>query len=179
MSANRSDPKPAVETIAWESYGTVCVSRSPEQTHELGRRIGALARAGQCIALDGQLGSGKTQLVRGIAEGARVADLSLVCSPTYVLLNIYEADPADNASKSICHLDAYRLQGGGDIEAIGFADLLDERAITVIEWASRVADVLPEDHLQIDLELLDPLSRRLTFCANGERSREMLASLHG
>src|SRR5262245_44295827 len=77
------------------TFPMLFTSNSPEETLALGRRLGALALPGQLIALHGNLGAGKTLLTRGIAEGAQVADIGLVSSPTYVLCNIYPRDPAN------------------------------------------------------------------------------------
>src|SRR5690348_2230878 len=109
-------------------------THSTAQTLALGRALGKLAPTPLCIALNGQLGAGKTHLVRGIAAGAQVADPNLVSSPTYVLLNIYPAAPANPHSKTVFHLDAYRTHSLADFEAVGLDELLEQPAITVIEW---------------------------------------------
>ncbi len=120
-----------------------------EETMNLGAAIGRLGGPGQIISLDGPLGTGKTQLVRGLAAGAGVADLSLVCSPTYVLLNIYNADESKANARTVYHLDAYRIKSSEDFSAIGFDELLDQGGIVVVEWAARVADLLPADRLAV------------------------------
>ena len=97
------------------STGVEIISRSVEETLALGRRVGALCEPGMCITLSGPLGAGKTHFVRGLAEGAGVADVGLVSSPTYVLLNIYPADARNAEAKAVYHLDAYRLAGGEDL----------------------------------------------------------------
>ncbi|HMD55491.1 MAG TPA: tRNA (adenosine(37)-N6)-threonylcarbamoyltransferase complex ATPase subunit type 1 TsaE, partial [Phycisphaerae bacterium] len=133
-------------------------SHNIEETLNLGRSIGRMAEPGQCIALDGPLGVGKTQLVRGIAVGAKAADPSIVNSPTYVLLNVYE--PAqDEEAKTVFHLDAYRVRDSAQFAAIGFDELLEQGGVVVLEWASRVPDLLPEDHLQITGEIIDENNR--------------------
>lgn len=153
------------------------ITHSVDETVTLGRWIGELARTGQAIGLDGDLGAGKTQLVRGIAQGAGVADLSLVCSPTYVLLNIYPADPAKPAGKTLYHLDAYRVHGAADFAAVGFDELLDQNALVVLEWAARVPELLPADSLRLAADIIDSCSRRWTARAAGKNSRELLARL--
>ncbi len=119
-----------------------------EETEALGRLIGALAPAlpaTTCITLEGPLGAGKTQLARGIAAGAGVDDLSLVSSPTYVLLNIYRGP------KPVFHLDAYRVASGEDFAAVGFEELLAGGGIVIVEWAARIAELLPADRLEVIL----------------------------
>jgi tRNA threonylcarbamoyladenosine biosynthesis protein TsaE len=159
-------------------------THSVDQTLALGRALGRLAPnppAVTCIALDGPLGSGKTHLTRGIAQGAQVLDESLVSSPTYVLMNIYDGP------KPVRHLDAYRIHSADDFTALGFEDL-DTGAeteggaggIVVVEWASRVKDLLPPDTLWIAIshegDLLDQ-TRSFDLTATGPNSAAFLAQL--
>src|SRR5438309_945802 len=104
-------------------------TRSVEETLALGERLGRLAAPGLCIALHGMLGAGKTHLVRGLARGAAVADEGLVSSPTYVLLNVYPAARGVAGSKTVFHLDAYRVAGEEDLAAVGFQEMLDASAL--------------------------------------------------
>src|SRR5438552_3678081 len=129
-------------------------THSVQQTLALGRLIGWLAPptpAVTCIALDGLLGAGKTHLTRGIAWGARVADLDVVSSPTYVLMNIYQGD------KPIYHFDAYRVESADAFDELGFAEIASGSAggggggILVVEWAQRVAAVMPSDTLWVQI----------------------------
>ena len=150
---------------------------SVEQTIKLGEAIGRLVPAGQVIALDGPLGTGKTQLVRGIALGAGVADISLVCSPTYVLLNIYPADETVPRAKTVYHLDAYRVRSTEDFAAIGFDELLDQDGIVVLEWASRTPGLLGDNALHITGTVLDETSRLWRLAAQGEESEKLLKEL--
>jgi len=128
-------------------------TRKVEETLALGRLIGRLA-AGlpgvTCIGMDGPLGAGKTHLTRGIAEGAGVADASLVSSPTYVLMNIYEG------KTPVRHFDAYRVGAAEEFAEIGFDEAVMGageigEGIVVVEWAGRVAAVMPGDTLWIEI----------------------------
>ena len=148
-----------------------------EETIKLGAAIGRLGEAGQIISLDGPLGTGKTQLVRGLAAGAGVTDLSLVCSPTYVLLNIYNADDHKTGSRTVYHLDAYRIKSSEDFSAIGFDELLDQGGIVVVEWAARVADLLPSDRLAITGEWCGEIGRLWRLDATGPKSEGLLRKL--
>lgn len=148
-----------------------------EETMNLGAAIGRLGGPGQIVSLDGPLGTGKTQLVRGVAAGAGVADLSLVCSPTYVLLNIYNADETKANARTVYHLDAYRIKSSEDFSAIGFDELLDQGGIVVVEWAARVADLLPADRLAITGEWSGENSRLWHISAKGPNSQRLLAEL--
>ena len=147
-------------------------SRSPEETLEIGRRIGRAARPGDVAALAGELGSGKTVLAKGMAEGLGAAAAREVLSPTFVLCREYLGGRIP-----FYHLDAYRLRGAADLEAIGSAEILAQGGLAAVEWADRAPEALPPDHLEVRLEVAGPASRRLTFLPRGPRSRELLAAL--
>lgn len=119
-------------------------SASPEQTRAIGRELGRSAPPGSVLALSGELGAGKTQLAKGVAEGLGVE--SVVNSPTFVLMNEHVG------RLRLYHIDAYRL---ADPEEAVAAGLLDEREIdglTVIEWADRLDGWLPLDRLDLALD---------------------------
>lgn len=107
-------------------------SNSPEQTVELGRRIGRQLRGGEVFALYGPLGSGKTRLIKGIAAGAGAEDLRNVTSPTFVLVNQYEG------RFDIYHIDAYRLDSIAEFEMLGFDDFCYPQSVVFIEWADKI-----------------------------------------
>ena len=146
------------------------ILRSPEETRALGRRLGGLLRAGDFVALIGELGAGKTLLVRGAAEGAGVTDAA--SSPTFALVNLYRGGRV-----SLQHLDLYRLSGPLELFALGFEDLLAEPAATLCEWADRAGPALPEDRLEVRLDPAGPEERRATFIAHGARAEELLQAL--
>lgn len=149
------------------------IATSTEQTCALGRLIGRLAGPGQCIALEGILGAGKTQLVRGLAQGSNVADLSLVCSPTYCLLNVYQADTDLPNSRTVYHMDAYRVADAEQFAAVGFDELLDQGGLVVLEWASRVQGLLPSDYLEIRGEVEDQTTRLWRLRGTGPQSADL------
>ena len=130
------------------------VSEGPDDTHAIGRRIGSAAAPGTVLALTGELGAGKTQLAKGVAEGLGVT--SVVNSPTFVLMNEHVG------RLRLHHIDAYRL---ADAEEASAAGLLDERfadGVTVVEWADRLDGWLPAERLEIHLETpMDAPMRRL------------------
>ncbi|MFL5312017.1 MAG: tRNA (adenosine(37)-N6)-threonylcarbamoyltransferase complex ATPase subunit type 1 TsaE [Myxococcales bacterium] len=146
------------------------ILRSPEETRALGRRLGGLLRAGDFVALVGELGAGKTLLVRGVAEGAGVTDAA--SSPSFALVNLYRG-----GTVALQHLDLYRLAGPAELFALGFEDLLTEPAATLCEWADRAGPALPADRLEILLEPTGPQGRRATLRAHGVRARELLDAL--
>ena len=147
-------------------------SDSPQATHEIGRRLGRALGPGHVVALTGPLGSGKTTLVRGIADGAGVADLRQVSSPTFIIVNEYETI----GSLRIYHVDTYRLGGSDDLEVLGFDEMTRVGAV-LVEWADRVADLLPADRLSIQLEPLAADRRRLHCRAEGAGTRILLEAL--
>ena len=127
--------------------------RSVEETQQLAGRLAAKLHGGECIALHGELGAGKTQFVRGLVAGLG-GDPRTVSSPTYVLLHIY-----DSSRLPIFHLDAYRVGGPEDFEAIGFLELLEQNGVVVVEWASRVQALLPENCIHVTLQTVDKNTR--------------------
>lgn len=111
-------------------------SRSPEQTVELGRRIGSQLRGGEIFAITGPLGSGKTRLIKGIAAGAGAQDVRSVTSPTFVIVNQYEG------RLDIYHIDAYRLDSVAEFEMLGFDDFCYPQSVVLIEWADKIAPAI-------------------------------------
>lgn len=149
-----------------------------DATRRIGVGLGAALRPGYVVALIGPLGSGKTTLVKAVAEGAGVADQRQVNSPTFVIVNEYEgtAGPPIELPLRIYHIDAYRLRGGADLEALGFDEMCANGAV-LIEWADRVADVLPDDHLTVTIEPTGDTQRRFRCSAGGPDSRALLPAL--
>ena len=108
-----------------------------EETVALGEKLAAALKPGDVLLLEGDLGAGKTQLVRGLARGLHL-DESQVCSPTFVLMNVYRAI----GSPALIHLDAYRLSGSDDLDAIGYDAATARPCIVAIEWPSRLGERL-------------------------------------
>jgi tRNA threonylcarbamoyladenosine biosynthesis protein TsaE len=145
-------------------------SRSAEETLELGRRVGAVCGAGALVALEGELGAGKTRFVKGLALGAGVPDADVVTSPTFVLLNLY------GGRVPVAHYDLYRLDAV-DLPALGFHDFR-ETSLMVVEWAEKVEERLFGDHVRVRIEIAGENSRRLMFGARGPRSVALLSGLN-
>ena len=123
------------------------VSQSPQQTIEVGRRIGRKLKGGEVIAVCGPLGSGKTHLIKGIAAGAGAKDSKQVNSPTFVIINEY------SGRFDIYHIDAYRLNSVPEFEMLGFDDFCYEQSVVLIEWADKIESALRAiDYIRIELE---------------------------
>jgi tRNA threonylcarbamoyladenosine biosynthesis protein TsaE len=122
------------------------VSNSVHQTEQIAADLARTFRGGECVALHGDLGAGKTQFVRGIVQGLN-GNPHAVSSPTFVLLNVY-----DDGLLKVFHLDAYRVHGAEDFEAIGFGELLEQDGVVIVEWAERVELLLP-DVKRIDVRI--------------------------
>lgn len=117
--------------------------RSPKHTHRLGRCLGTLLQGGEVLALFGELGAGKTSLVKGIADGL-LAEPTDVSSPTFTLIHEYRG------RLPLVHSDLYRLTAA-QLEDTGLNDYLDGHTVTAIEWADRWGDGLPSDRLDVHL----------------------------
>jgi tRNA threonylcarbamoyladenosine biosynthesis protein TsaE len=104
-------------------------SKSPSDTWDIGEYIGKQARPGELYALYGELGSGKTQLAKGIARGIGVADWEYVVSPSFTIMNIYDG------SFLLCHVDLYRIEGA-EVDDLNLEEFL-QKGIVVVEWAER------------------------------------------
>jgi tRNA threonylcarbamoyladenosine biosynthesis protein TsaE len=137
----------------------------PAATERLGEWLGEFLVPGDTLGLCGELGAGKTTLVRGLARGLKLDDAAAVCSPTYLL--VVEHD----GPKPLLHADAYLPQKlAGFLDDGGLDYLLDERAVVVVEWADRVRAWLPSETLWLELGLAAGGGRRATFrCAAPQR----------
>ena len=139
----------------------VLFSDSPSETFRIGRILGELLRDGDCVALTGELGAGKTRLTQGIANGLGVPESYAVTSPTFTLLNEYPG-----RETVLHHLDVYRLTGSADLMEIGYEEYLSGGGVMVIEWAEKIIDQIPEGALFIKLSYLEENMRKieLTGC---------------
>jgi len=124
-------------------------SPSSRDTRAAARRLGAAIEASPetravalVIGLVGPLGAGKTEWVKGLAEGLGV-EAKLVASPTFVIASEYPG------ARALAHVDFYRLESEGELEAAGFLDLLDPGRVVAIEWADRFPDALPDDRIEV------------------------------
>jgi tRNA threonylcarbamoyladenosine biosynthesis protein TsaE len=132
--------------------------------------LGVWLEAGDVVALNGELGSGKTEFVHGLAQGLEVPP-QMVASPSFTLVHEYPG------RVPLVHLDLYRLE---DLPASMLPDLeeyLVGPQVVAVEWARRLAPLLPGDYLEVDLKIAGENDRQLTFTGHGPRSRELVRRL--
>ncbi len=123
----------------------VTETRSPEETYELGKKIGLQARAGQVYTLTGDLGVGKTVFTQGVAAGLGITEP--VSSPTFTIVQVYE-----EGRLPFYHFDVYRIGDIEEMEEIGYDDYFFGEGICLIEWAELIEEILPDDRISITIE---------------------------
>lgn len=162
----RSTLPESAEAAELVSRGSL-MSDGPERTRAIGRALGEAAAPGTVLALVGELGAGKTQLAKGVAEGLGVT--SVVNSPTFVLMN-------EHAGRlRLYHIDAYRLDDPEDAVAAGLIDERQADGVAVVEWADRIVEWLPVERLDIAIGAAgaDPDARELRWTAIGDAHRRL------
>jgi tRNA threonylcarbamoyladenosine biosynthesis protein TsaE len=137
-------------------------------TEELGRRLGPHLFAGAVIGLVGQLGAGKTHFTRAVAVGLGIRNPAVVNSPTFVLIQEYQA------RLPIYHFDTYRLANADSFSDLGVHEYFHGDGVCLIEWADRFPDELPGERLDVMIQILDPNRRRFVLTAWGDRYEELL-----
>jgi len=147
------------------------ISRSLNQTLKIGKKIAASLCTGDIICLFGELGSGKTALVKGIAQGLGI-NKEQVVSPSFVLLRAYA-----KAKLPLYHFDLYRLKAAQDIRGLGYEEYFYAQGVSVIEWADRLGYFLPQECLKIELFHKSKAQRLLKFSASGSRYRQLLKEI--
>lgn len=142
------------------------ITKSQEETIEAGLRFAEKLKGGEILALTGELGSGKTTFIKGLAEGLQVNET--ITSPTFVLLKTYDARKIDNSNEhriehlALVHVDAYRAESIEDIKSVGIEDYLNRRdVILAIEWAEKIRKILPKNIIQIKFKNLNNNKREI------------------
>ncbi len=132
----------------------VYTTESAEETEKLGFEIGKNAVNGDVIAVTGELGTGKTALTRGIAEGMGITED--ITSPTFSLMEIHEGE------KTLYHFDLYRIKDDREFNNLCFEEYWENNGISVVEWAERAGSRLPERRIDITIEYISSTERRIT-----------------
>jgi tRNA threonylcarbamoyladenosine biosynthesis protein TsaE len=146
------------------------ITSSPEQTWQSGEILGKLLNAGDTVCLYGDLGAGKTNIAYGIALGLEVRE-QYITSPTFTFVNEYQG------RVPLYHIDLYRLQEPVELENIGFREYLGSDGVTVIEWAERAGEELPDECLSVYLSFVDENRREIGFVAEGQRYGTLVEKL--
>ncbi|MFA5078465.1 MAG: tRNA (adenosine(37)-N6)-threonylcarbamoyltransferase complex ATPase subunit type 1 TsaE [Dehalococcoidia bacterium] len=145
------------------------ITGSPDQTRRLGMHIGRLAEGNQVYLLTGNLGTGKTHLVQGIAFGLGIDEYA--CSPSFMIAREY------HGRLPLYHLDLYRLDHLEEIAGIGLDEYFRDDSVCAIEWADKGTDVLPGNNLTIRLTHLPGEKRSISFIPHGKRYDELVKRL--
>lgn len=145
-------------------------SRSPEQTRRVGMRLGGLLQTGDMVCLQGELGTGKTTLVQGLAQGW--GSMDPVSSPTFIIVNVYRRP--DN--RQLYHMDAYRLDSAPEAAELDLDEMLSQGSL-LIEWPERVRAILPDEHMWITFEYVAEENRQMLIKATGKRYDDLLTAL--
>ena len=162
MSVNKNGQ--AIKTSPFE-----LVSHSPADTRRLGVRIGKLAAAGDVYLLTGNLGAGKTCLTQGIASGLDIKEYTL--SPSFVIMREL------HGRLPLYHADLYRLENLNEIADLGLDDYFYGRGVCVVEWAERALELLPPEHLLINLGHMDAKQRLFRFEPKGRRYQQLATEI--
>ncbi len=142
-------------------------TNKPEETKELGKQLGLLAKENMVFTLTGDLGAGKTTLTQGIAKGLDIE--KTVSSPTFTILKIY------HGRMDLYHFDAYRLEGLH--QDLGFEEMIDGEGLTVIEWPMYIQDMIGEEFLEIEIKFIEEEVREFVLKANGKAYEELLGEI--
>jgi len=138
------------------------VTESADETRSIAAEIGRVSLAGDVILLTGELGTGKTTFVQGLADGLGVSEA--VTSPTFTLVHEYLS-----GRLTLIHVDPYRLETEREIVELGFDDWIDRDAVLVIEWGERLGGLTPSGHLAVAIETLPDDRRRISMQPVGNR----------
>ncbi|MBC8059335.1 MAG: tRNA (adenosine(37)-N6)-threonylcarbamoyltransferase complex ATPase subunit type 1 TsaE [Clostridiaceae bacterium] len=119
------------------------IAESVEETINIGEKLGALVNSGDIICLIGDLGTGKTHFVKGLAKGLEIKDY--ITSPTFTIVNEYQG------RLKLYHFDVYRVDDPDEIHAIGFDEYIFSSAVSIIEWSNFIEELIPEENLTINI----------------------------
>src|SRR5450759_5272138 len=144
------------------------ISVSAQQTWGIARFIGEKLREGDVLALSGELGSGKTCFTGGLARGLGVSEKYQITSPTFTLINEYPA------RCKLYHFDVYRLSSYSELEDLGYEEYFAGDGVVVIDWAEKIAKLIPRDSIFINFEYVDENSRKMIIRGLKSRLNELV-----
>ena len=147
------------------------LSRSPEETMDIGRTMAQKVLSGDILAFSGDLGAGKTCFIQGVCRGLGVPEDIYITSPSFVILNRYKG------RLPIYHFDFYRLSCQDEILDLGYEEYFFGHGVCLVEWAERAEGILSEAYLKIRINNLSPTERRIELSAYGDDYQERFCSL--
>jgi tRNA threonylcarbamoyladenosine biosynthesis protein TsaE len=142
-------------------------TQSTSETIRIGKSIGSLLRSGDVVALAGELGTGKTQFIKGLAAGVGVGKPTYISSPSFTLINEYPG------KVSFYHIDLYRLRSEKEAEELGLEEYFQGEGITAIEWADKIPSFLPKEILWIHIQYTGKNTRSIEAIGKGKRYEEL------
>lgn len=148
--------------------GFSVVSRSAAETRNWGKKLGRILKGGEVIGLTGELGTGKTCFVRGLAEGLEVSKEAWIRSPSFTLINEYDG------RLPIYHIDLYRIEGSREMEELNLREYLFSDGVSVVEWFEHLPMGEVEESLRVEFSYVNTRTRRLAFTACGNHYEEVL-----
>ena len=151
----------------------VIQTRSTLETIRTGKRIGRLLKVGDVVALVGELGAGKTQLIKGLAAGVGIGNPTYISSPSFTLINEYPG------KIPFYHIDLFRLEREKEAEELGLEDYFQGGGITAIEWADKIPSLLPKEMLLIHIVYTGKNTRSIEIRGKGKRYQKILEGLQG
>ncbi len=149
----------------------VLQTSSTSETIRIGKRLGRLLEPGDVVALVGDLGTGKTQFIKGLAEGVGVGKATYVSSPSFTLINEYPG------RIPLYHIDLFRLESEKEVEGLGLEEYILGNGITAIEWAEKVSSLLPEELLLVKILYTGEHSRTIEITPKGKRYEVLINRL--
>lgn len=147
------------------------ITHSAQQTRKWGTKLGRLMERGEIIGLIGELGSGKTCFVRGMAEGLEVDQETWIRSPSFTLINEY------HGRLPVYHIDLYRIGSRDELEGLNLREYLYSDGVSLIEWFEHLPADEVDEFLEVRLAYANGAKRELTFTPHGERYERILESL--
>lgn len=148
-------------------YGIQLKTKGVRETISIGRTLGKSLSAGDVICLTGELGTGKTCFVKGLAGGLGIKG-KIVTSPTFIIIREYKG------RIPLYHIDLYRIGFVDDIRDIGMEEMIYGHGVTAIEWAERIKDILPDERIDVTLKYVDEKTRNIGVKAFGLHHKEVL-----
>lgn len=149
----------------------VIQTKSASETIRVGKSIGSCLRSGDVVALVGELGAGKTQLIKGLGAGVGIRNPAYISSPSFTLINEYPG------KTPFYHIDLFRLEREKEAEELGLEDYFQGGGVTAIEWADRIPSLLPREVLFIHIAYVGKNTRSIEIIGKGKRFEDLVNTL--